>query len=112
MGDNFGSKFSGGYDNNMYNGSYQNNFGGQKPPVKFSAKAIVGFVLSLVAFFVLPLPCGIVGLVFSALAMRDAGNGLVRGKGMAIAGLVISIINVVYGTVALIIGLAGISVMF
>lgn len=101
-----------GPGNDMNNGQYQYNFGGQKPPLKFSAKAIVGFVLSLVAFFVLPLPCGIVGLVFSALALRDAGLGLVRGKGMAIAGLVISIINVVYGTVVLIIGVTAVSILF
>ena len=72
-----------------------------KKATRLSAKAIVGFVLSLVGLVVLALPCGVVGVVFAALAMKDVCSEIVRGKGMAIAGLVISIVDIVFGIINL-----------
>ena len=65
----------------------------------FCGKAIAGFVLSLVGVLVLALPCGIIGLVFSALGMSDVKRKSLRGNGLAIAGLVISIVDIVFGIV-------------
>ena len=68
-------------------------------PVKtrMSGCAIAGFVLSLVGLFTGSygaLICGILGIVFSAIGMRAASiNPQVKGKGLAIAGLVISIVE-------------------
>lgn len=64
---------------------------------KYSGKSIAGFVLSLVGILVAAIPCGIIGLVFSALGMRDVDALAYRGKGLAISGLVISIIDIVVG---------------
>ena len=53
-----------------------------------SGMAIAGFVLS---FF-----CGLLGLIFSAIAMGQIkkSNGALKGNGLAIAGLVISIVAI------------------
>ncbi len=62
---------------------------------RMSACAIAGFVLSLIGIFWAGLICGILGIIFSAIGMRAATvNPQVKGKGLAIAGLVISIIDV------------------
>jgi hypothetical protein len=64
------------------------------PPVvapHWSGTAIAGFCLS---FF-----CGILGLIFSIMGHREckASNGAVQGEGLAIAGIVISILNIIIG---------------
>ena len=73
-------------------------------PVKtrMSACAIAGFVLSLVGIFVAAIICGTLGLIFSAIGMKEtSSNNAVKGKGLAITGLVISIIDVVIVLIAL-----------
>lgn len=52
--------------------------------------AIAGFVCAFV--------CGLVGVILSAIAMSQIGksNGRLTGKGLAIAGLVISIVSTVW----------------
>lgn len=62
---------------------------------KFSGAAIAGFVLSLVGIIVAGIPCGVLGIIFSAAGMSETKNQEKRGKGLAIAGLVISIIDIV-----------------
>lgn len=58
-----------------------------------SGMAIAGFVLS---FF-----CGLLGLIFSAVAMSQIkkSNGALKGNGLAIAGLVISIVAILINLV-------------
>ena len=68
---------------------------------KFSAMAIVGFVISLVGILIAAVPCGIIGLVFSSLGIRDAQVRRYRGNGLAISGLVISIIDIIIGIIYL-----------
>src|SRR5215470_2070559 len=55
-----------------------------------SGMAIAGFVLSLVA-------CGILGLIFSVIGHNECkrSNGLVTGQGLALAGIIISIVRIV-----------------
>ena len=48
----------------------------------YSGKAIAGFVVSLVGV-------GIVGLILSILGLKDTKDGEKRGRGLAIAGVVI-----------------------
>ena len=50
--------------------------------------AIAGFVLALVGLLILPIVFGPLGLIFSALGFKQG-----KKKGLAIAGLVISIFN-------------------
>ena len=56
----------------------------------WSGMAIAGFVIS---FF-----CGVLGLVFSILGYRECreGEGRVQGAGLAIAGMVISVLMLLY----------------
>ena len=72
-----------------------------EPAPKFSGKAIAGFVLSLVGIIVAAIPCGIIGLVFSSLGMKEVQLPQYKGNGMVIAGMVISIIDIVIGIIYL-----------
>ncbi len=60
------------------------------PPTRTSGMAIAGFVLSLVF-------CGLLGLIFSIMGHNEVkrGGGTVTGGGLAIAGIVISIIRLI-----------------
>lgn len=72
--------------------------GQQYAPRRTSGMAIAGFVLSLVAlvpcfWFVFQLP-GVLGTVFSAVALKATSGGRMKGRGLAIAGLVVGLITV------------------
>ncbi len=65
--------------------------------------AITGMVLGIVgvctSLFYIGGVIGIVGLVFSIIAIRKANRGLADGKGMAIAGLVTSIVAIILNAI-------------
>lgn len=71
----------------------------QQQPAKMSGLAITGFVLGLVAlvpcfwFWILQIP-GLLGLGFSFAGIRATGGGRRKGRGLAIAGLVMSMIAI------------------
>ena len=59
---------------------------------KFSVAA---FVISLIGIFVGAIICGIIGCTFASIALKDSDkNPELKGRGMAIAALVISIIDI------------------
>lgn len=58
--------------------------------------AVAGFVLSLIGLLIFPVVFGVLGLIFSILGMKQR-----RKKGLAIAGLVISIIDCAWFLLAL-----------
>ncbi|HEU5355636.1 MAG TPA: DUF4190 domain-containing protein [Actinocrinis sp.] len=68
--------------------------------------AITGMVLGIVglctSIFYIGGVIGIVGLVFSIIAIRKAKRGLGGGKGMAIAGLVTSILAIILNALEII----------
>ena len=64
-------------------------------PTKYSGKAIAGFVLGLVGMVVSAVICGTLGIIFSALGMSDVKKNGKKGFGLAVAGLVVSIIDIV-----------------
>lgn len=72
--------------------------------------AITGMVLGIVglvlSFIVIGGVMGIVGLIFSIIALRAAGRGQGGGRGMAIAGLVTSIVSILGSAVILTIFIA------
>ncbi len=73
---------------------------GAVPPVQpastYCGKAIAGFVLSLVGLFCMGLVLGILGIFFSVKAMRECDqNPALQGRGLAVAGLIISIMDVI-----------------
>lgn len=71
-----------GYNNNRMNGY-----------------AIAGFVLSCVALVLMCVfpPLSILGIVFSALGLSQIKKNFQRGKGLAVAGLVIGVLTTVFG---------------
>jgi hypothetical protein len=62
----------------------------QGPPIRTSGMAIAGFILSFFG--------GILGLVFSILGYNEAKNsgGAVGGQGLGLAGIIISIVMMVF----------------
>jgi hypothetical protein len=66
-------------------------YGGPPVPTRTSGMAIAGFILS---FF-----CGLLGLIFSILGHNEVkrSNGMVGGGGRALAGIIISILQLVGG---------------
>ena len=73
------------------------------PPMPLpNGMAITGMVLGIVgavtAIFYLGGVIGVVGLIFSIIALRAIGRGTAGGRGMAITGLVTSIIAILITT--------------
>ncbi len=82
---------------------YQSS-GNEVPVPKNNGMAVAGFVLSLVGlipcFWLFQIP-GLLGLVFSAIGKRqiDRSAGAQKGRGLALAGLIIGIVLVVLAIV-------------
>jgi hypothetical protein len=53
--------------------------------------SVAGFVLSLVGVFVLPIVAGPLGVIFSCLGLKSK-----KKKGLALAGLIVGILDTVY----------------
>ncbi|MBO5328061.1 MAG: hypothetical protein J6B04_02675 [Clostridia bacterium] len=67
-----------------------------------SVAAVVGFIMSLVSLFIsfyciIP----VLGVVFSGIGMSATSYGKKKGRGIAVAGLVISIISLVLNIIIL-----------
>ena len=77
------------YNNNMYG----------MPVAPMSGLSIAGFVVSLVGLIVFGIIMGPIGLGLSIPGLVQTMKGTKRGKGFAIAGLVISIIDIVFCTI-------------
>jgi hypothetical protein len=75
------------YPNQPYGTAY-GQYGAEAP---FSNKAIWGMVLAFC--------CPLVGLIIAILAIGDCNNKGYRGKGLAIAAIIMSIINMILGVV-------------
>lgn len=62
---------------------------------KTSGYAIASFVLSLVGLLIAAIICGTLGIIFAAKAFKAIKEQNQGGKGLAVAGLVISICDIV-----------------
>jgi hypothetical protein len=60
---------------------------------KQNGLGLAGFTISLISLLVLPLFLGTLGLTFSSLGMSNE----TPKKGLATAGLIISIVSIVFG---------------
>ena len=79
------------------------NFGYSAPVQRrMSTKVLVGFIVSLVGIFFAALPCGIVGLIFSVLGKKEGDRSNSLEQGLAIAGIIISIVDIFFGILAII----------
>jgi amino acid transporter len=61
----------------------------------FSKWTIWGFVLACISLFVFGF-LGAIGVVLSARGFRDARRGIVRGRGLAIAGIIVGLVGFVF----------------
>ena len=62
---------------------------------KQNGLGIAGFTVSLISLLMFPLRFGVLGLILSSLGMSNEAPK----KGLAIAGLIISIVSIVYGII-------------
>ena len=72
---------------------------------KYSGHAIAGFVLSILGMSSFGLICGILGIIFSSFGIRETASKELRGKGLSIAGLVVSIVAVLYNIAMIVVAL-------
>ena len=80
----------------------------QQPPTPGKGLQVAGMVMGIVSLgvFLVPflnLACAIVGLILSTIGIKKASTVPGTGKGMGIAGLVCSIIGLVWGVIHVII---------
>ncbi len=78
----------------------QSTLGDEEEQLKWSGMAIAGFVCGLVGLGLFlgtgwPFLLGTLGLVFSAIGLGQTGEDRKKGKGLAIAGLITSIIAII-----------------
>lgn len=79
-------------------------------PKKSSGLAIASMVLGIVAiclsccYYYVSLPCAVIGLILGGVALSKVKAGTGEGKGMAITGLVLSIISIIPAIVVIYIG--------
>jgi len=88
------------FETNSPSNNEMNNFNSTyQEPVrekKLCSPAVAGFVVSIVGLFFAGMICGILGIIFSATALNQMKkNENLKGNGFAIAGLIISIVDIV-----------------
>lgn len=69
----------------------------QKPALRTNGMATAGFVCSLIGLLLFGFVLGILGVIFSASGIKKINQqpDVFKGKGLATAGLVIGIIDIV-----------------
>lgn len=95
-----------GYPPPGYPGAYgyPPPYGMYPQPPRTSGMAIAGFVMSLVF-------CGVLGLIFSIMGNNEVkrSNGTVTGGGLALAGIIISIVRIVCEIIYIVVIIAAVS---
>ncbi len=70
---------------------------------KNNGLAIAGFVVSLVSiFFNFYCITGIVGIILSVIGLKKSSELGGKGKGMAIAGIILGVVGIVIGIIAIV----------
>lgn len=73
---------------------HEENLNTDEPP-KLHWAALTGFIVSMVGLLIAPILLGITGIVFSSIGLSKIKKENFKGKGFAIAGLIIGIVDVV-----------------
>ena len=73
---------------------------------KTCTKALVGFIVAMAGIIIAAIPCGIVGLVFSIMGKKEVEAKGLKGRGLAIAGIVVAIVDIAFGVISIIMTLA------
>ena len=76
-------------------------------PNKSNGLAIAGFVVSLVSIFfnfycITGIVTGIVGIILSIIGLKKSSELGGKGKGMAIAGIVLGVVGIVIGIIVIV----------
>jgi hypothetical protein len=79
----------------------KSKFNIQKKEGKKIGLAVAGFILSIVGLFVFAVPLGILGVTLSSIALTRAlkSPDTHQGKGLAIAGLAIGVVDIIVGII-------------
>jgi len=83
------------------------------PSAKTNSMALTGFILGLISVpsfccCCVGLPCSILGLVFSCIGLAQINrNPMQGGRGLAIAGIILSVIGLLISTGCMLFGLVG-----
>lgn len=94
------------------NNQQQNyNNGTQTGMQKTNGLAVASLVCSLVGLFIFPLIFGILAVCFSVVGKRRILEFNEKGKGMATAGLVIGILDIIWWFICFVLACAGISLI-
>ena len=66
-------------------------------PQQTQGLAVAGFISSVVGLFIASIPLGLLAIIFGGISLKKirGSQGRLRGRGLAIAGIVIGIIDVV-----------------
>lgn len=64
---------------------------------KQNTMALLSFIFSIIGLLVAAIPCGIVALITGIMGIAKFDPSKDKGKGLAIAGLVIGIIDIIAG---------------
>lgn len=68
--------------------------------------SIASMILGIVGFIIFALPCGILAIIFSILGKKKGG------KGFATAGLILGIIDVIFGLIAIVTAISTFATLF
>ena len=74
---------------------------------KQNSMALLSFIISLVGLLIAGLPCGIVAIITGIVGLTKFNPETEKGKGFAIAGLIIGIIDAVLIIISIIIQASG-----
>ena len=90
---------------NYYGGYNASNVNYQAPKneaIKYSGLSIAGFIVSLAGLLIFAVPCGVVSVILSALGLKEVNDKKLKGNGFAISGLVVGIVDILFGLLAII----------
>jgi lipopolysaccharide export LptBFGC system permease protein LptF len=85
------------YSTSQQNTQYTQYAPPYQPQKKKNGLSMAGFIVSLAGMLFLPLVSGIVGLVLSVIGLRNSKREGLGTDGFAIAGIIIGVINILYG---------------
>jgi hypothetical protein len=73
------------------------------PVVKTDGLAVAGFASSVIGLFIAGVILGIIGIIFGSISLRNINRnpGKVKGKGLAVASIIIGFISVIGALIAI-----------
>ncbi len=76
---------------------------------KYNSTVITGFVISIISIFIISIILGPVGAILSAIGLKQVSETNEKGKGLAIAGIIIGIAVIVIMVIGYATGIVGAS---